>query len=70
MGHLLGDFRLKEILKVAVKWSNATHVKDLSQLVDIFVTNGMPSERVREYMDLIWATMGKGAGTPKYFKKI
>eukprot|EP00957_Ditylum_brightwellii_P158387 12055231-Ditylum_brightwellii.AAC.1 len=69
VGHLLRDFRLEEILRVAVKWSNATNVKDPSKIVDIFVTNGTPPEKMREYADLIWATTGKGTDTPKHFKK-
>eukprot|EP00957_Ditylum_brightwellii_P091368 6956758-Ditylum_brightwellii.AAC.1 len=37
IGHLLGGFRLDEILKVAIDWEDATNAKDPLELVDIFV---------------------------------
>eukprot|EP00957_Ditylum_brightwellii_P020033 1512303-Ditylum_brightwellii.AAC.1 len=58
VSHLLRDFRLEELLRVAVKWSNATNVKDPSETVEIFLTNRMPPEKVRKRADI-----------PKYFKK-
>eukprot|EP00957_Ditylum_brightwellii_P120723 9208175-Ditylum_brightwellii.AAC.1 len=69
MGHLLEDFRVEKILKVAAEWKNATHIKDPFKMVDIFVTNRMSPEKVRECIDLAWATAGKRVDTPKYFKK-
>eukprot|EP00957_Ditylum_brightwellii_P129954 9911970-Ditylum_brightwellii.AAC.1 len=38
--HLLVDCSLEEIMKVAVKWNNATNTKDPSELINTSVKNG------------------------------
>eukprot|EP00957_Ditylum_brightwellii_P129228 9856417-Ditylum_brightwellii.AAC.1 len=54
---------------MAVKWNDAMNAKDLPEFVDIFVNNRMSSEKVREYVDIVWAATVIGGTTPKYFKK-
>eukprot|EP00957_Ditylum_brightwellii_P145822 11103538-Ditylum_brightwellii.AAC.1 len=56
-------------MKVAVKWNGTMNAKDPLDFVIIFDKNGTSLEKVREYVNLVWAMVGQGADTPNYSKK-
>eukprot|EP00957_Ditylum_brightwellii_P069760 5297542-Ditylum_brightwellii.AAC.1 len=56
-------------MKVAVEWNDATNAKDPLDFINTFVKNGMSLDNVGDYIDLVLAATGKGANTPKRFKK-
>eukprot|EP00957_Ditylum_brightwellii_P156813 11935471-Ditylum_brightwellii.AAC.2 len=68
IGYLIQEFRLKDILKMAIKWNNAAIVQDPSKFKNIFQTNAATQEKVKEHVALVWSNTGHGVDIPKYFE--
>ena len=72
MDKLFNDVRVKDILKVPVKWDKDSADNAFKRLVmkevNIFERHGAKKDKVKTYVDLCWSDSAHGVNTPKYHK--